>query len=172
MPKALRPTRFVTVFAICFLLGFALLVTPPVHVLDAGFSSVLVRISHALIAWCGGHASIDGAVLRSSTGDFGVEMKDGCNGINVMILLWSAILAFPASWSMRGMGLLAGSLIIQALNMLRFVSLFYTGQYSMSWFDFAHGYLWESMLILDTLVVFWVWADRVSRSRARPNGNL
>ena len=168
MLKARRPARFIIVFAICFLLGFALLITPPVHILDVGLSRILVNLSHSMIVWCGGHAFVQGVVLRS-TGGFGVEMKDGCNGINVMILLWSAILAFPASWNMRAAGLLAGSLIIQVLNMIRFVSLFYLGQFSMRWFDFAHGYVWESMLILDTLVVFWIWAGRVSRSQARPN---
>jgi len=30
-------------------------------------------------------------------------------------------------------------------------------------FDFAHGYLWESLLILDSMVVFWLWAERVAR---------
>ncbi len=168
MLKPRRPARFLIVFAICFLMGFALLATPPFHVLDVGLSQILVNFSHSLIVWFGGHAFVQGVVLRSASG-FGVEMKDGCNGINVMILLWSAILAFPATWTMRVVGLLAGSLIIQALNTARFVSLFYLGQYSMSWFDFAHGYLWESMLILDTLVVFWMWVGRVSRAEARPN---
>ena len=42
----------------------------------------------------------------------------------------------------------------------RFISLFYLGQYSMTWFDFAHAYLWESLLVLDTMVVFWVWVKR------------
>lgn len=164
-----RPTRFLLVFFVCLLLGFALLFTPWVQVVDAGFSRTLVRISHALIVGCGGHATMQGAALRTPAGAFGVEMQDGCNGVNVTILLCSAILAFPASWRFRALGLLAGTLVIQALNIVRFVSLFYLGQYSMSWFDFAHGYLWESLLILDTLVVFWVWVGWVFRSGA-PHG--
>jgi len=168
----LRPMRFLVVFFLCLFVGFALLFTPWVQAADLRFSRGLVWISHALIAWCGGHAVMAGSVLRSPAGTFGVEMQDGCNGVNVTILLCSAILAFPASWKLRALGFLAGSLIIQALNIVRFISLYYIGQYSMSWFDFAHAYLWESLLILDTLVVFWIWVGRAGLSRARPNVTL
>jgi exosortase H (IPTLxxWG-CTERM-specific) len=96
-------------------------------------------------------------------------MRDGCNAVNVTILLWSAMLAFPAVWKQKAVGLLAGSLIIQVLNIVRFISLYYIGLYSMSWFDFAHAYLWESLLILDTMVVFWLWVHMVSRSEISPN---
>ena len=90
-------------------------------------------------------------------------MRDGCNAINVTILLWSAILAFPAPWKMKALGLAAGSAIVQALNIVRFITLFYLGQYSATWFEFAHAYLWESLLVLDTMVVFWLWVNRVGR---------
>ena len=90
-------------------------------------------------------------------------MRDGCNAVNVLILLWSAVLAFPASRKMKALGLVAGTAIVQALNILRFISLFYLGQYSMTWFDFAHAYLWESLLVLDTMVIFWLWVRHAVR---------
>ncbi len=144
------------------LFGFGILFTPPVQSVDIRFSRALVNVSHALLLACGGHATRDAAIMRAP-GGFAVEMRDGCNAVNVTILLWSAILAFPASWKMKLVGLAAGSLIVQTLNIVRFISLFYLGQYSMAWFDFAHAYLWESLLVLDTLVVFWLWVNRVAR---------
>jgi exosortase H (IPTLxxWG-CTERM-specific) len=86
--------------------------------------------------------------------------------VNVTILLWAALFAFPAPWKMKTVGLAAGTLAIQLLNVARFISLFYIGQYSASWFEFAHGYLWETLLMLDTTVVFWLWVRRVSRAGA------
>src|SRR5581483_8397235 len=169
--RSWRPTRFVILFAGCILAGFGLLFTPPVQSADAGFSQALVKISHALIVRCGGHALVEGPVLRAPTGSFGVEMKDGCNGANVTILLISAMLAFPASWKLRALGFRGGSLIIQSLNIVRFISLFYIGQYSLFWFDFAHGDFWESLLLLDTMVVFWVWANRVCRAGNAANAS-
>lgn len=155
--------RFGIVFAVCFVTGVGLLLLPPVQRIDVDFSCGLVRISQAVISLAGGSAKVQGAVLRAPSG-FGIEMKDGCNGINVLILLWAALLAFPAPWKIRAVGLAAGSLAIQFVNILRFISLFYLGQFNLRWFEFAHVYLWETLLILDALVVFWLWVGRVSRS--------
>lgn len=166
---ARRPARFVVLFGCWFFVGFGLLFTPPVQRADVGFSRLLVNISHRTIVWCGGHASVEGAVLRTPKGEFAVEMKDGCNGATVTILLGSAMLAFPAGWKKKALGLLCGGLIIQSLNIVRFVSLFYLGQYSVFWFDFAHSYLWESLLVLDTMVVFWIWASRVRATGKIPD---
>ena len=158
-----RPFRFLLIFTCCAFVAFGILFTPPVQTLDIRFSRALVWLAHGLVASCGGHALREGAVLRTPEG-FGVEMRDGCNAINVTILLWSAVVAFPASWKMKAIGLAAGSLIIQVLNIVRFISLFYLGQYSMTWFDFAHAYLWESLLMLDTMVIFWLWVKHAARS--------
>jgi exosortase H (IPTLxxWG-CTERM-specific) len=166
---SMKTARFAAIFAACLLLGIGVLLTPPVQAVDRQFSLVLVKISHGLIGISGGKARVEGAVLRDPASGFAVEMRDGCNAVNVTILLWSAILAFPAAWRLKALGLLAGSLLIQALNLVRFISLFYIGQYSMTWFDFAHGYLWESLLVLDTMMVFCLWANRACRYGAVPN---
>ena len=55
---------------------------------------------------------------------------------------------------MKLLGALGGSAVIQVVNIVRFISLFYLGQYSARWFDFAHGYLWKSLIVLDTMVIF------------------
>jgi exosortase H (IPTLxxWG-CTERM-specific) len=95
---------------------------------------------------------------------FEIRMANGCNGVNVTILLWAAVIAFPASWVQKAKGLLTGTLAIHFINLIRFISLFYLGQYNQRWFDFAHMYVWESLMMLDTLVVFWTWAYFVRKS--------
>jgi exosortase H (IPTLxxWG-CTERM-specific) len=158
----IRLVPFILIFTVCFLVGFGLLFTAPVQSADAELSRLLVKASQQIIQVCGGHATRDAAILRAPNG-FAIEMRDGCNAVNVTILLWSAMLAFPASFKMRAAGLAAGTALIQAANIVRFISLFYLGQYSRPWFDFAHAYLWESLLVLDTLVVFWIWVSRTQR---------
>lgn len=153
-----RPGRFALIFTLFFLCGFAVLLLPQVQLLDRRYSQALVGIAHALIGLCGGKATVDGAVIRAP-GGFAIEMRDGCNAINVTILLWAAVMAFPATWRMRVFGAAAGSVAIQAVNIVRFITLFYLGQYSVRWFDFAHAYLWESLIVLDTMVIFWFWVN-------------
>lgn len=86
--------RFAAVFGIFFLAGSGILLLAPARTVDAEFSRALVWVSQGLIQTCGGQATLEGAILRSPSG-FAVEMRDGCNGVNVTILLFSAMLAFP-----------------------------------------------------------------------------
>jgi exosortase H (IPTLxxWG-CTERM-specific) len=161
----LRPGRFVVLFSLAALMQFALLLTPWCRPAVDGFSHSLVRASSFLINVLGGKASAQGALLGSPINGFTIEMRDGCNGVNVMILLWSAVLAFPVSRAWKLVGILAGAGAIQGLNFFRFISLFYLGQYSLSWFEFAHLYLWETLIMLDALIVFGLWVKRASPPR-------
>ena len=162
----LRPGRFVVFFALAALLQFALLLAPWFRPAIEGFSQALVWASCFLINAVGGKASAQGALLGSPINGFSIEMRDGCNGVNVMILLWSAVLAFPVSRAWKLVGILVGAVAIQSLNFFRFISLFYLGQYSLSWFEFAHLYLWETLILLDALIVFGLWVRRASPHRA------
>ena len=162
----IRPVRFALLFLCCFVLGIAVLLIPPVQRVDLQFTQGLVALSHQIITVCGGHATRQGAILRSP-GGFAVEMRDGRNA-NVTILLCSAVFAFPAVWKMKVLGILGGAAIIQVVNLFRFITLFYLGQHSLPWFDFAHAYLWESLIVLDTTIVVWYWANHVLRSAMVP----
>ena len=81
---ALRPERFLLLFAISLLVAFGLLLAPFVKPVVLQFSRALVSAAAFLIHVCGGHVRVEGAVLRPAAGGFGVEMRDGCNGVNVM----------------------------------------------------------------------------------------
>lgn len=160
--------RFLFLFPVCLLAGFALLQVPAVDQGIARFTRSLVGISGAVIHLCGGHAVVSGDILQNPAGGSGVKVENGCNAINVTILLWAAILTYPAPWAHRLKGLAAGSLALHAVNLIRIISLYYLEQYNRQWFDFAHFYLWESLIVLDTLVIFWIWAAFVRRRGSGP----
>ncbi len=166
---ALHPLRFLAVFALCFLVVFGSSLTPWAKPAVLKFSEMLVKASGAFIDACGGKPLVEGSVLRDRATGFAIEMKNGCNAIDVTFLLWSAVLAFPASWKQKAKGILWGTLAIHVVNFVRFVSLFYLGRYNLSLFEFAHAYLWQSLILLDTLVVFWLWVQLVSRSSPAPH---
>jgi len=155
--------RFLVLFPVCLAAGFALLQVPLVAAGVARFTSGLVGISAALIHIFGGKAQVLGSVLLSPATGFSVQVENGCNAVNVTILLWSAILVFPAPWLDKLKGLAVGTLALHGINLLRIITLYYVGQYNRAWFDFAHLYLWESLIVLDTLAIFWGWAILVRR---------
>lgn len=59
------------------------------------------------------------------------------------------------------MGIVIGFFAIQALNVVRVISLFYLGQWDKEIFDFAHLYLWQALIILDAFIVFLIWLSRL-----------
>lgn len=155
--------KFIPLFVLTALGLFALLLAPPVRPLVDGFSGQLAAISARLIGLFGGTCTRHAAVLSQPANGFAMEVRDGCNGINVVILLWAAILAYPATTRWKLYGLAAGLAAIQLLNLARLISLFYLGQYSPRIFAFAHLYLWEMLIILDAMLVFVVWIRKAAR---------
>ena len=161
-PRRNRMLRFLVLFPIFLAAGFCALLIPFLHPAVTAFTRGLVEISAIVIRLFGGHATAQQVILQNPSNGFAMEVLDGCNGDDVAVLLWAAILAYPASWLQKGKGLLAGTATIYVINFLRIISLFYLGQYDMRWFEFAHLYVWESVFVLLTLTIFWMWVRRMA----------
>jgi len=159
-------TGFALSFFLAAALLFALVMSAPVRPYVDQFTVMLAKISAGLIHAGGGECLRNGAVLAKPDFTFAMEIREGCNGINVVILLWAAILAYPAPILFRLTGLPLAMAGIQAANLARVISLYYIGQYSASLFDFAHHYLWETLILLDGIVVFGLWARLARRAKA------
>ena len=158
--------RFVILFPAWLLAGFGLLFAPFTRpAIDRG-TAWLVQLSALLVRLLGGHAAAQSDILRNPASGFSIRVLDTCNASNVTVLLWAAILAFPAPWAAKGKGLAGGTVAIHILNLLRIVSLFYLGQVSEKWFEIAHLYVWESLIVLFTLVIFWLWVQQTYRTAA------
>jgi exosortase H (IPTLxxWG-CTERM-specific) len=164
-PRQNRMFRFLVLFPIFLAVGFCALLIPFLHPVVTAFTRGLVEISAMVIHLFGGNATAQQVVLQNPSNGFAMEVLDGCNGDDVAVLLWAAILAYPASWLQKGKGLLAGTATIYVINFLRIISLFYLGQYNREWFEFAHLYVWESVFVLLTLTIFWTWVRRMSAPR-------
>lgn len=150
----MNKTRF-----IIFLLGlFTLEWLPSVRTnLITPFTEHLAAISAGLLKIFDTDVTSNGIVIQSLANGTSVAILAGCNGIEAMICLTAAILAYPATWAQRIGGLLLGYLAIQSLNIIRIISLFYLLQWNKQWFEWAHLYIWQGLIFLDVLIVFIVW---------------
>ena len=166
-PRKNRMLRFLVRFPIFLAAGFCALLIPFLHPAVTGFTRALVEVSAMVIRLFGGSAAAHQVVLQNPSNGFAMEVLDGCNGDDVVVLLWAAILAYPAPWLQKGKGLLAGTAIIYVINFLRIISLFYLGQYDRQWFEFMHLYVWESVFVLLTLTIFWIWVRRMAAEPGR-----
>src|SRR5258707_594974 len=101
------------------------------------WTNQLAGISAYLVTLFDPNVAAVGKVLRSTTNGFAVPIEAGCNGVEATIVLLAAILAFPAPWKNKLMGLTAGTLAVQGLNVVRVISLFYLGQWDFQIFEWA-----------------------------------
>ena len=132
------------------------------------WTEALVRISRWLVTLFDPQVVAFGKILASTTNGFAISIEAGCNGVEAAIILIAAILAFPAPWRHRAIGILAGLAAVQALNVVRVVSLFYIGQWNVRAFEWAHLYVWQALIMLDVLIVWLIWIRTVPRSREAP----
>jgi exosortase H (IPTLxxWG-CTERM-specific) len=161
-------TRFVLIFLAVLVALFTLELTHPVQRLVVmPWTGLLAQTSAVLLRFFDPAVIAYGKVLQHANTGLGVSIEAGCNGIEACLILTAAILAYPASWTMRLAGVVLGFVAIQVVNVLRLITLFYLVGYSQQLFEFAHLYLWQALIMLDVLVVWLLWVRQVARRESR-----
>ena len=150
--------KFFVLFIAIQLTLFAAELTPPVQEhFVIPFTEGIAKVSVNLVTLFDDRVVAVGKVIRSLDNGFAVSIEAGCNGVEAMIVLAAAIFAFPAPWKRKLAGFVIGTVAIQALNIVRIISLFYIGQWNMQVFEWAHLYIWQALIMLDVLIVFLLW---------------
>jgi exosortase H (IPTLxxWG-CTERM-specific) len=159
--------RFLVTFVALLVVLFGLELTPwAQEYFVAPWTKGLATLSAWLVTTIDPDVVAMGTVLRSTANGFAVTIEAGCNGVEATIVLVAAMLAFPARWSSRLVGIAAGVGAVQGLNIVRVISLFYLGQWNLRVFEWAHLYVWQALIMLDVLVVWLIWV----RLLPGPNG--
>jgi exosortase family protein XrtM len=130
-----------------------------------------VHTSVALIGWLTPDVAVHGEGSRIRAPGGGINILNGCEGTEVLFLLVAAMLAYPASWRQRGLGLLAGTAAVFAFNQARLLVLFYGLRADRSLFSSLHGLVTPLVLVLCTVLFFigWMaWAQRAAMPPAAP----
>jgi len=157
--------RFFLGFLLLQALLFGLELTPWVQQwFVIPWTDTLATISAGLVKVFDPTVIAEGNVLRSAHNGFAVAIEAGCNGVEATIVLVAAMLAFPAPWKRKLLGLAIGIVAVQGLNVVRVISLFYLGQWSFDLFEFAHQYVWQALIMLDVLVVWLLWVRTLPRA--------
>lgn len=159
--------RFFTIFSVLLIGLFTLEILQPAEkYVILPFTSLIADISVWIVTLFDDNVLAVGNVIRDKTNGFGVRIERGCNGLEAVIILFSAIFAFPAPFKYKMVGFVIGFFAIQALNLVRIISLFYLGQWNYTAFEWFHLYLWQALIILDALVVWLIWLRRLPHTQA------
>jgi exosortase H (IPTLxxWG-CTERM-specific) len=158
--------RYILIFVAVLVGLFALELMPwGQYWLVQPFTEAIAKLSGLLLQLFDQDVNAQGIVLFDSRSGFSVSIEAGCNGVEATIVLVAAMMAFPAGWRMKLLGIVIGFLAIQFMNLLRIISLYYLGQWNMQAFEWAHLYIWQSLIILDVLVVFLIWLRFISKEK-------
>ena len=118
----------------------------------------------ALSAILGIDFAASGATVRVAGASM-VIIAD-CTPVMAILVLWSAVTAFPAAFRWRLVGALAGAAALWVYNVLRVLALGLLLRHRPEWFDLLHVYLWQSLSLLFVLALFAAWVEIVRSTGA------
>jgi len=152
--------RFAVIFTA--LMGLYLVSTPYVsrfiiHRLNAGTASRIINLCTP------GERTVARRDAITAPG-ISLSIAKGCEGIETMILVIAALAAYfmPARRKLEGIA--AGIALIYVVNLVRIISLYYIFRYRPAWFDFAHLYFWQVVIIFIGVAFFLFWIERFGQS--------
>lgn len=161
MALAPRQTRFLIIFSVLLLAFYALITLDAVdtHVV-LPFTNMLARVSGAALNVIGEKVHVAGTVISGAR--FAVDIRGGCNGLEAVVFVCAAMLAFHAPLRQRFLGAAAAALVLEALNIVRIDSLYLLGVYHRNVFEMFHLAVWQTLMFGAAVFLFLIWTSRVT----------
>lgn len=100
----------------------------------------------------------EGPRLRAVGG--GINVLNGCEGMDVVFLMMAAMLVAPLPLRARMVGFVAGTVWVLFLNQFRIIALFYAFRSDKAIFDVLHGVVSPLVLIIAAAGFFIIWLNR------------
>ncbi len=142
-----------------FILGFE----PIKQVIDLNgvYTEGVVKVTAWLIGLFNIPVTVDGSILRLPS--ISLDVRFGCNGLEAVMIYSVAVITFPSKWRDKIVGILAGFLLIQLINVFRIAGLAYSGVYHRQLFDIIHIYVAQGVMIAIALGVFLLYLRYTGR---------
>ena len=157
--------RFIVIFlALLAAFEFTLLIDVVDENVVRPFTTAIASVSTSIIRWSEPAVRVSGTMISAPC--FAVDIHNGCNGLEATFFVVAAILAFPATWRMRAIGVVAGTILIQLANLLRVVTLFLIGCRHRSWFETFHLAVWQTVIFALAVGFFILWSRRSTPANA------
>ena len=164
-----RASWFIVLFLVYLAAGNVLFFVPSV---DNGviqpWTRVNAKASAAIASALGVETKAVGTEV--SSGPARLNIMQGCNGVHALLILLSSILAFPATWSRRWIGVIAGTVAILGINLLRVVNLIVVARYYPDKLELFHIAIWQTLIVLIALMLFLAWGMLVASNRSPAPG--
>jgi exosortase H (IPTLxxWG-CTERM-specific) len=147
-------------FGALIALLYGVLAIPFAEQMLQGYLKVNAWVSNGILNLLGQGTHVSEVTIASSS--FAIAIRRGCDAVEPTWLLCAAILAFPGTWRRKLAGMLAGIIVLQSLNVVRIVTLYWIGSRFPAAFHSAHLEIWPTLFIIAAIGLFvgWKgWAD-------------
>jgi len=161
--------RFVLKFGFLLALFYGLLVTPYFDRTLYSYLEANAWLSNAILNGFGQHTQVSEVTIESP--QFSIAIRRGCDAVEPTWLFCAAVLSFRAPLMRKLLGIMAGTVLLQLLNLVRIVTLYWIGLYVPGIFDSAHLEIWPTVFIIVAIVLFvgWIeWSPNPQKSHCEP----
>jgi exosortase H (IPTLxxWG-CTERM-specific) len=149
---------YLTLMGVFFILiGFE----PILKLIDINglYTQAIVAITARILSVLGIASACRGSIIELFS--ISLDVKFGCNGLEAVMIYSVAVIAFPTKWKKKLIGIAAGFVVIQIVNILRIVGLAYSGIHARNLFEYIHTYIAQGMMIAISLGVFFIYLNYV-----------
>ena len=156
---AVRVSVLLAGVAVC--IGYGVVGMPGADVLG----ELLARASTYVIGGIGIPASADGLIIKVD--GFAALVAAQCTGVDLLAVYGVAVVVWPASIGARLWGWVMGAVALSTLNFVRIVILMLTGANYPEYFDAAHTFVWQPIMVLATVGLWlgwWRWVSNGERA--------
>lgn len=163
--SAHKPVLFFLVRCLAYW-GIALLVVSKIPAVEEAGIDLTLRTLQGVLALFQQRVERHGSALFA--GGTSVEIVSECSPHMPYLIFAAVVLAFPATWRQRLIGLVLGALVIHIFNTIRILTLIWVLAARREWFEFIHVYLWQTGTIVIVFVTFAMWIGALGRARKAP----
>ena len=107
--------------------------------------------------------SVSGVILSAQ--GFSIRIIAECTAIFVAILYFSFVMAYPTALKNKLLGLAAGLPFLFAANLARILFIFLIGLKYRAFFEYAHVYIGQIVMILLVLVAAMTWLRSIAEAK-------
>lgn len=90
-----------------------------------------------------------------------MDINYECTGLYVLLILFTFLLAYPASWRSRIIGALIGVVALTAINIVRISVLVGIAELHPDLFAYFHEYVWQGVFLILVIAYAMTWVEYV-----------
>ena len=148
-------------FGLLLLVFYGVLATPFFDRALYSYLEANAWLANIVLNALGQHTRVSEVTIQSL--QFNMAIRRGCDAVEPTWLVCAAMLSFPSSIKQKLLGVLVGIIFLQALNLIRIITLYWIGIHLPAFFNSAHMEIWPTLFIISAIMFFVGWRGWVGQ---------